>query len=136
MDSNSPHHSLRTTMPFLHQKLIAALLAAGAIGSTCAAEPNNEAGHHHHHFAGDVEAFHSVLAPIWHAPRGQARNRSACRQAGRMAELAQAIHSVDPGKLQASLVGLKDRCRAGKGGIEAALSDVHDEFHHLIEAAS
>lgn len=115
---------------------MAAFLAALAIGSTGAAAQQGPGHHHHHHFADDVEAFHSVLAPIWHAPRSQARNRDACRQAGRMVEQAQAIQSADAGKLQASAAALKDRCRAGKGGVEAALFDVHEEFHRLIEAGS
>ena len=42
----------------------------------------------------------------------------------------------DAGKLQASAAALKDRCRAGKGGVEAALFDVHEAFHRLIEAGS
>lgn len=119
----------------LFAPLLAALLAACTIGSTGAAARNG-AGHHHHEFAGDVEAFHGALAPLWHAPHGKARNLDACRQADRMRELAQAIRSVDAGRLQTSLGALKERCSAGKGGIETALHEVHEEFHRLLEAGA
>lgn len=118
-----------------HTSLLAALLAACAIGSTGAAAQNGPA-HHHHRFAPDVEAFHGVLAPLWHAPHGTARNADTCRQADRMIELAQAIRSVDAGRLQTSLGALKERCTASKGGIETAFHEVHEEFHRLLEAGA
>jgi len=122
-------------MTGIRTPLIAALLAACAIGSSgAAAQP--AAGHHHHHFADDVEAFHDVLAPIWHAPHGKARSDDACRQAGRMAELAQAIHSADAGALRSRLSALTERCRAAQGGIDTALFEVHEAFHRLLEAGA
>ena len=118
----------------MRNRLLAALLTAGAIGSAGAAGQHE--GHHHHRFAADVDAFHSVLAPVWHAAPGKERNRNACWQTARMAKLVQEIRSADAGRLQASIDVLKERCRDAKDGVEEALSDVHDEFHRLIEAGA
>lgn len=114
------------------KQLIAAAIAASLIGGAVAAG-QGEHGHHHHHFPADVDALHGVLAPVWHADRGAERNRDACARAGRMAGLAQAIRSTDAARLQASLATLAKTCTDGKGDVERALFDVHEEFHRLIE---
>lgn len=116
-------------------RLIAALAAALLSSGANAAEEHEGPMHHHHHrFAKDVDAFHGVLAPVWHAAPGKERNRNACAKAGRMEILAKDIRSADATPLQASVAGLKKQCRDGAGDIEGALSDVHDAFHRLIEA--
>lgn len=106
-----------------------AAFAATTAGGVVAAEQH----HHHHHFAPDVDAFHGVLAPVWHADRGAQRNRDACAQAGRMASLAKEIRSADAAALQAGIVTLQAACGDAKGDVEGALFEVHEAFHRLIE---
>ncbi|HEX5803617.1 MAG TPA: hypothetical protein VFY24_11380 [Azospira sp.] len=109
-----------------------AAITATAAGGALAAEPKEH--HHHHHFAADVDAFHGVLAPVWHAARGVQRNQDACGQAGRMASLAKEIRSTDASALQARIVTLQAACGEAKGDVEGALFEVHEAFHRLIEA--
>lgn len=113
------------------KKWIVALMAANLIGGAFAAEPHEHT--HHHQFPKDVDAFHGVLAPLWHAAPGKARNRNACRQAGQMERLAKDIRSTDASGLQVGVAALQKICRARKGGVEGALFGVHEEFHRLIE---
>ncbi|MBI2305802.1 MAG: hypothetical protein HYU78_00735 [Rhodocyclales bacterium] len=112
------------------QKLIVAAMAVTMIGGAGAAEQHE---HRHHHFPKDVDAFHGVLAPVWHAPRGKERNQDACTKAGRMERLAKDIRSTDASGLQASITTLTKQCQGGNGDVEGALFDVHEEFHRLIE---
>ena len=89
---------------------------------------------HHHHFPKDIDAFHSILAPIWHARPGQERSRDACAKAAEMEKSAKDIRSTDAKMLLASLAALKSRCEATPADIDAALFDVHEAFHGLIDA--
>lgn len=113
------------------KSLIIGLVAAHLVGSAFAED--GHAPHMHHHFPKDVEAFHSVLAPLWHAAPGKGRSRDACAKAGEMDTLARDIRSGDAAPLIASVVALKARCQDAQGDIDAALSDVHEAFHRLAE---
>lgn len=110
-------------------QLLMAAMAATMIGGAIAAEQHG----HHHQFPKDVDAFHGVLAPVWHAARGKARNQNACSKAGQMESLAKDISSTDVTALQTSIAALMKQCQAKKGDVEGALFDVHEEFHRLIE---
>lgn len=114
------------------KRLIVAVVAAHMIGGTFAAEPR-ESQMHHHHFPKDVDAFHGVLAPVWHAAPGKERTRNACIKAEQMESLAKDIRSADASPLLASIATLKKKCQDGKGDVDGALSDVHEAFHRLIE---
>lgn len=87
--------------------------------------------HHHHHFAKDVDAFHAVLAPVWHARPGSERLPNACAKVDELGRLASAIRSTDATKLVASIAAMKAACQ-GKGDVDGAFHDVHEAFHHLI----
>ncbi len=52
-------------------KLVFAVMVI--IGGVATAD---EHGHVHHHFAKDIDAFHAVLAPVWHARPGPERTLS------------------------------------------------------------
>lgn len=104
-------------------------LAWGALlfcGNALAQEP------HHHDFAADVDAFHAVLAPVWHARPGKARLQDACAKAGRMEALAADIRSADATALRASIAALKTSCKSRRSEVDGALHDVHEAFHDLI----
>jgi hypothetical protein len=94
----------------------------------------DEHGHAHPHFAADVDAFHSLLAPVWHARPGKARTRDACAKAGEMARSAGEIRSADATALVASISRLQTSCKGKPAGIDAAFFDVHEAFHQLIDA--
>lgn len=88
--------------------------------------------HHHHHFAKDVDAFHAVLAPIWHARPGPERLPNACAKVEELGQLASAIRSTDASKLVASISTMKTACQGKSGDVDGAFHDVHEAFHHLI----
>lgn len=111
--------------------LIVALAAAHLIGSA-SAEDHRE-GHMHHHFPKDIDAFHSVLAPLWHARPGKERSQNACAKAGEMERLAKDIRSGAAAPLLASIGTLKKKCQGNQADIDAALFDVHEAFHRLAE---
>lgn len=107
-----------------------AVATAFGIGGAAA----DEHGHHHHHFAQDIEAFHAVLAPVWHARPGPERARDACAKAPELAGLAKDIRSADAKPLIAAVAALQAGCQAKSAPIDAALFDVHEAFHRLIDA--
>jgi len=89
--------------------------------------------HMHHALPQDVDAFHSLLAPIWHARPGKERSRNACAKAAEMEKLAQGIRSADAAPLVAATATLKSRCKGKPADVDAALFDVHEAFHRLID---
>lgn len=119
-------------MPAKSSFTIALFAAALLSGGAFAAEPP---GHHAHHhaFAPDVDAFHAVLAPLWHARPGKERSRNTCAQVGQLETLAGNIRSADAKPLLGSIAVLKKQCRTAPGNIDAAFFDVHEAFHRLID---
>lgn len=117
-----------------YSSLIVAVVAVHLLGSAIAQERHE--GQMHHSFPKDVDGFHSVLAPLWHAPSGQERSRNACAKAGEMERLADNIRSGDAAPLLASVVALQKACRSQAADIDAALSDVHEAFHRLADAGN
>ena len=113
-------------------KLFIACVAGGGI---CTAVADD---HHHMHdqFPKDVDAFHSVLAPIWHSAPGQERTQNACSKASEMEGLAKGIRTSDATPLVASVATLKLKCQGDQADVDAALFDVHEAFHRLIEPRS
>lgn len=118
------------------QRFTRTMLIAVAAAGLGAAGPGVAAADEHGHprFAADVDAFHALLAPIWHARPGKARSRDACAKATEMARRAGEIRSADAAGLQASLSRLKATCQAAPDKVDAAFFDVHEAFHRLIEA--
>jgi hypothetical protein len=84
-----------------------------------------------HKLAKDVDAFHSVLSPLWHAAKGKERTANICSRTAELENLSKGIQSTDARKLQASIAALKEKCRTNPLDIEAVFSSVHDEFHHI-----
>lgn len=109
-------------------KLSVFVLTATCMGAAMAEVPE----HHHHHFAKDVDAFHSVLAPIWHARPGPERLPNACAKVDELGRLANEIRSTNASNLVVSIATMKTACQ-GKGDVDGAFYDVHEAFHHIIE---
>lgn len=107
-------------------KLFGVTLAVTCLGSAIAED------HHHHHFSKDVDAFHSVLAPVWHARPGPERLPNACAKVDELGRLASDIRSTDATKLVASIATMKTACQGKQGDVDGAFHDVHEAFHHLI----
>jgi hypothetical protein len=115
------------------KKTISVICCAVAVlfsGATLA----DEHGHAHHNFTNDIDAFHAVLAPVWHARPSLERTANACAKTSEMTNLASEIKSRDASQLIASLAALKTKCEEGKSDVDGALYDVHEAFHRLIEA--
>ena len=90
-------------------------------------------GHMHHHFPKDIDAFHALLAPIWHAQPGPARSRNACAKVAEMEAGARDIRSTDATSLVAAIAALKAKCQGPQAEVDVALFDVHEAFHGLID---
>jgi hypothetical protein len=117
-------------MPRKLAHLIVSIAAALLVGSPGAEEQPER---HAHGFAQDVDAFHSALAPLWHARTGTERSRQVCEQAPRLESLAKEIRSADAQPLLASLAALRTRCGTRPSEIDAVFSQVHEAFHRLAE---
>lgn len=102
------------------------LSAGGALGE-------GKTENHTHEFARDVDDFHTALAPLWHANPGEARTQNVCDQAEELENLAARIHSGDPKALLSSIGELRAKCGTVSPDIDAAFSQVHHEFHKLVE---
>lgn len=113
-------------------KLFIAGLAVGCVGSAVA----DNRHHRHESFPKDVDAFHAVLAPIWHAAPGKDRSQRACAKANEMEGLAKDIRSGDASSLTAAVAALQLKCQGSQQDVDAALFDVHEAFHRLIESTA
>lgn len=111
-------------------RILMAVAATQWLGAAIAQEHR-----HHHRFAPDVDAFHEVLAPVWHARPGTDRSRDACTKASRMDALAKEIRSAEASALRDTIAALKATCEAKPADVDGALHDVHEAFHRIIEAA-
>lgn len=111
------------------RQTISTVLVVSALGFGAVAQ-----AHPDHAFAKDVDAFHALLAPVWHARPGAERTRNACAQADGMENAAQNIQSVDATALKAAVAVLSRQCKVAPAEIDAALFAVHEAFHHLIDA--
>lgn len=100
-----------------------ALLLTGAVQAD---------GQHKHHFAKDVEAFHSVLSPLWHAPASPERSANTCKAAPELIKLADAIRSADASTLKTKAELLQKQCANAPTNIETEFGALHDAFHALI----
>jgi hypothetical protein len=109
--------------------ILPALLLAAALGADAASaqEPR------HHHLAPDLDAFHAVLAPAWHAEADARRSPDACAKVGDLEARAKDIRSTDPSALVAAVGAMKLKCQSQPGNVDAAFADVHDAFHRLME---
>ena len=133
--------------------------AAAACGGTTKPETQYDTHSHgvgethdveeEHHGVGiaEVDAFHDTLAPIWHAPAGDARRKQACDAVPTMKEQAVAAvgrartdHAGWEGNanaLVAAVGKLGDACEGKTFAtpFDDAFSQVHDAYHALMESA-
>jgi hypothetical protein len=94
----------------------------------------------------ELNAFHDVLAPRWHADPGEARVTDTCAAQPEMLTKSQAVEAAAPPadvdaavwtdaahKLTAVVEALGQTCAGDRTAFDAAFSSVHDGFHYLME---
>lgn len=81
----------------------------------------------------EISAFHSALAPLWHASPGKARAASACGQMENLIRLAQDIKLERAKALQEALEVMQEKCKTNPDEADVVFGKVHDAFHHLGE---
>lgn len=129
--------------------LVAAALVA--CGGSQATTPKHQA-EHHGSLPPSVNAFHELLAPLWHADPGEKRATDTCaaiedlRQRAAdivVAETPPAAAGDEAGyrdatsELVHTVVQLGETCGAdGKPGFDDQLAAVHTAFHVVMEKAS
>lgn len=107
-------------------------IAGAALLFTLPTHAADQHGHHHAE-AKEVTALHATLAPLWHAPKGQARIDAACAKAGLMDQQAQAIKGDNAAALQEVTALFKEKCAAKAEETEAVFGKLHDAFHKVSE---
>lgn len=90
-------------------------------------------GHHHRTFPKDIDAFHALLAPIWHAPPGNERSQNACVKVAEMEKSAMDIRTAKAKPLIDAITNLKSKCASKPSDVDPALFDVHEAFHGMID---
>ncbi|MFK7991257.1 MAG: hypothetical protein AB8I08_34900 [Sandaracinaceae bacterium] len=99
-----------------------------------------------------LHAYHEVLAPAWHADEGAPRVAASCEASPQLIEragplgAAMTAQQTEAGAdapsaaseaLTAAAAGLAERCAAeprDDQAVEAAIAEVHDRFHTIMEA--
>lgn len=117
--------------------------------TTDATEPAGEPAHEHH-FEGAVDAYHAVLAPLWHAEAGEKRTNDTCAAAADLVTKAGAIEAepvpaaasgkddawkTNAAALTAASKELETVCSGDRASFDATFGKLHDSFHALIEVA-
>jgi hypothetical protein len=134
--------------------LLLSLLVAAACGSsepapgaTTPAAGEHAGGEEHHKLTPELDAFHQVLAPLWHADKGEARQKDTCAAVPEFKTRAAAIKgaaapaSVDAAawtsagaELESAVAGLETACGgADPAAFEPAFEAMHAKFHGAME---
>jgi hypothetical protein len=106
------------------------------------AKPEAKPGSGEHHEMANmppaVNAFHEVLAPLWHAPKGDQRMTDTCAAIAGLQSGAAAVGSAKLANAPAlvdAVGGLAAVCSAtprDAAKFDAAFAKVHDAFHSLM----
>jgi hypothetical protein len=136
--------------------VVAFLVACGSKqpSPTKTGEPAGSGDHagsadqHHAEMPSEMQAFHDLLSPRWHAPQGAQRMKDTCDAVPQFQANADAIGKATPPttadadtwtnatRALVSAVGdLATACKGNQGAFEAAFSKVHEVFHALMAAA-
>jgi len=106
-------------------------------------KPKGEMGEHHEGMPPALDKFHDVLAPHWHAEKGEQRMKDTCAAIGAFHSGAEAVAkaksdaawTASATELQAAVDGLDATCKANDAtGFELAFEKVHQSFHKMLEA--
>jgi hypothetical protein len=94
----------------------------------------------------ELDAFHDVLSPRWHADQGEARTKDTCAAQPDMLAKAQAVEaaaapanvdatawSAAAAHLTKEVTALGESCAAEPAMFEPTFHSVHEAFHALME---
>jgi hypothetical protein len=134
--------------------VLAFLIACGSkqpapTGPTSGAAGETEGSAHPMQMPTEMQAFHDVLAPRWHAAQGPQRMKDTCDAIAQFQSTADALGKATPPTnanadtwtnstraLVASVGDLATACQGGNlGAFETAFTTVHENFHALMAAA-
>lgn len=86
---------------------------------------------HDHHFVADIQSFHDVLSPLWHADVSSKRQADTCAAIPQMRAAAQKMTYAAAPDLVESLNNLQKFCRADPKTFNASFHLVHEAFHRV-----
>ena len=133
---------------------ITIVLAAAACGGKSKSEPAAEPAPQpmadtgeHGKLTPELDAFHEVLAPRWHADKGPQRMKDTCgaiadfqgkaaaiKGAAAPANTDAAAWTQAGTRLDGAVAKLATSCQdKNEAAFETAFGAVHDEFHHAME---
>ena len=126
-------------------KTPAATGPTGAEGASTAAGPTPGAGEHAN-MGAEMTRFHDVLAPHWHAEKGEKRKADTCAAVPEFQTHAAALSSSTPPataepagwstatqELTIAVGGLEAACQTSPKDFEVAFERVHTVFHAVME---
>lgn len=132
--------------------ILLSLLVAAACGSSepapgATTPAAGEAKEEHPKLTPELDAFHQVLGPLWHADKGEARQKNTCAAVPEFKTRAAAIKgaaapaSVDAAawtsagtELEGAVAGLETACGgADPAAFEPAFEAMHTKFHGAME---
>lgn len=128
---------------------IALLAACGSKQPTPAANPPAHEEPGEKAMPAELEPFHDVLAPRWHAEKGPKRMEDTCAAVPELQKDADALAKVTPPRsthadtwttgtkaLVEAVAALDKTCKASDAtAFEPAFEKVHESFHTLLEAS-
>lgn len=88
-------------------------------------------GAHDHEFVGDVQAFHEVLSPLWHATANEMRKRNTCNAIPSMQTMASQMKYPSANALVQAIDNLQKTCSDKLTQFDASFVHVHDLFHKV-----
>ncbi len=99
-------------------------------------------GKHEHEMTGAIKAFHDMLAPVYHDPKGAARDDKACGAVASFKDGAKGIGAEAKSDGQkknaegvvAAVADLETACGVkGHPEVDAKLEKLHEAFHAAME---
>ena len=79
-----------------------------------------------------IDAFHEMLAPLWHSPESPERTEKTCAAVPAMETRAQEIGDA---RLVETLHELQADCTGGRKEFQSRFAAVHTAFHGAMEKA-
>lgn len=121
--------------------------ACGGAKTPAATGPGPTPGAEHHpNMGAEMTRFHDVLAPRWHADKGEKRKADTCAAVPQFQSNAAALANSTPPpsaeaaswstatkELTVAVGGLEAACASSPNDFEAAFERVHTVFHAVME---
>jgi hypothetical protein len=112
----------------ISRPLVLVLALAGACGSAKSTAPAAPAARS----TSSIDAFHDVLAPLWHSPESGERTDRTCAAVPTLETRAQ---DVGDATLVETVQALAAECTGDRAAFKPKFAAVHDAFHAAMEKA-